>query len=45
MSSFKKDKEIKIPTVGSKVMISGSVLMRFSRFSQYLYQINFDFDP
>ena len=45
MSSFKKDKEIKIPTVGSKVMTLRSVLMCFSQFSQYLNWINFDFNP
>jgi len=45
MSSFQKAKEIKIPTVESKVMTSGSVLMRFSRFAQYLNWFNFDFDP
>ena len=45
MSSFQKTKEIKIPTVGSKVMTLGSVLMCFSRFSQYLNRFNSDFDP
>ena len=45
MSSFQKTKEIKIPTVGSKFMTSGSVLMRFSQFSQYLNRFSSDSDP
>ena len=45
MSRFQKTKEIKISTVGSKVTTSGSVLMHFSWFSQYLNRFNFDFDP
>jgi len=45
MSSFQKAKEIKIPMVGSKVMTSGSVLMRFSWFFQYLNSFNSDFNP
>ena len=45
MSSFKKTKEIKIPIVQSKIMTSGNMLTRFSRFSQYLNCFNSDFDP
>ena len=45
MSSFHKAKEIKNPTVGSKVMTSGSALTHFSQFSQYLNHFNSDFDP
>ena len=45
MSNFQKTKEIKIPTVGSKVMTLGSILMRFSQFSQFLNCFNFNFDP
>ena len=45
MSSFQKAKEIKNPSVGSKVMTLGSVLMCFSQFSQYLNCFNCDFDP
>ena len=44
MSCFHKTKEIENPTVGSKVMASGTVLMYFSRFSIYLNCFNFDFD-
>ena len=45
MSSFHNTKEIKIQKIGSKVMISRSVLLRFSWVSQYLNCFNFDFDP
>ena len=45
MSSFHKNKEIKITTVGSKVMISRRMLTRFSRFSQYLNRFNSNFQP
>ena len=45
MSSFQKVKEIKNPTIGSKVMTSGSMLTRFSQLSQYLNRFNSDFDP
>ena len=45
MSSFQKAKEIKNPTVGSKVMTSGSMMMFFSQFSQYLNYFNSDFGP
>ena len=44
MFSFQNTKEIKIPMVGSKVMTSRSMLMRFSRFSQYLNRFNSNFD-
>ena len=45
MSSFQNTKEIENSTVGSKVMASGSMLMRFLRFSGYLNCFKFDFDP
>ena len=45
MSSFHKHKEIVNPMIGSKVMASGNVLMRFAWFSGYLNHFNFDFDP
>ena len=45
MSSFHKAKELKNPTIGSKVMTSGRVLISFSQFSQHLNCFNSNFDP
>ena len=45
MSSFHKAKELKNPTIGSKVMTSGRVLISFSQFSQHLNRLNSNFDP
>ena len=45
MSSFHKAKELQNPTIGSKVMTSGRVLISFSQFSQHLNRLNSNFDP
>ena len=45
MSSFHKAKELKNPTIWSKVMTSRRVLISFSQFSQHLNRFNSNFDP
>ena len=45
MSSFYNTKEIKIPTVGSKVITLGNMLTHFSQFSQYFNSFSSDSEP